>query len=73
VDNVVDGFDNPTGRARYLVLKDIPTSPRWDVTQITFTKTLEVGEKAVLLSIWELLWENFKYTTTGIVRNSDST
>ena len=39
--NVVDGFDNPTGRARYLVLKDIPTSPRWDVTQITFTKTLE--------------------------------
>ena len=39
--NVVDGCDNPTGRARYLVLKDIPTSPRWDVTQITFTKTLE--------------------------------
>ena len=39
--NVVDEHDVPTGRAKYLVLKDIPASPIWDATKITFTKPLE--------------------------------
>ena len=39
--NVVDEHDVPTGRAKYLVLKDIPASPIWDATKITFTNPLE--------------------------------
>lgn len=39
--NVVDGFDNPTGNPKYVVLKDVPTSPIWDASKITFTKTLD--------------------------------
>lgn len=39
--NILDKFDNPTGNPRYIVLKDIPESPIWDASEITFTKPLD--------------------------------